>query len=446
VPTREQVAAQFFESGAAVPTRAQVEASFFAHFDALVQGAADGIGDLVKFVQAYRAAVHSVDEQIGRVLRALSSAGLDGGTVVAVTSDHGMQLGRKGQLYKNMPWEHTARVPLLVRVPTLPAGHGVGCDHVVSLIDLLPTFADLAGVNVQKQSQSFDGTSLLPLLREPRCASCAAGSGVAITKGIRWGQAPIALGLQRRDGRPPWWSVRDARWRLIIYVNSPQVELYDHDADPEEVVNLAGGAEGSEAPSRGGAARGAVRRGARLRPPSDVWRCKPVHRTSSGAAAAVTIGLLRVLIDEKPLLVRAKRANRVIHLCATLPSSVSRTPLLVSDSPRQRPQPSKNVATRTANHQAACTTCTPTASTTTAPGTTPVCAVPATTTGAAEPCTAAEEPVATTVLSTGTGTLRVTMILTSPTAALSSDVPWVCDVTFSPLIEMILSPNCRPAL
>ena len=61
------------------------------------------------------------------------------------------------------------------------------------------------------------------------------------------GQSPIALGLKGRDGRPPWWSVRDARWRLIIYVNSPQVELYDHDADPEGVVNLAGGAEGSEA-------------------------------------------------------------------------------------------------------------------------------------------------------------------------------------------------------
>ena len=43
------------------------------------------------------------------------------------------------------------------------------------------------------------------------------------------------------------------------------------------------------------------------------------------------------------------------------------------------------------------------------------------------------------------GTWRVTRILTSPTAALSSAAPWVADLTFSPLIEMTVSPTCRPA-
>ena len=148
-----------------------------------------------------------------------------------------MQLGKKGHMYKDVPWEETARVPLFVRAPALISGHGTVSPHVVSLIDLLPTLADLAGLPLDA---TFDGVSLQPLLEQPKCEACARGRGVSVlrvsVKTVRDGDA---LGSSRAANHSVAWSVRTRRWRYIGYTASGLEELYDHDADPDELVNLA---------------------------------------------------------------------------------------------------------------------------------------------------------------------------------------------------------------
>lgn len=92
----------------------------------------------------YFAAVTGVDEQIGRLVDAM--AALDDGrpTVILFTSDHGMQLGSHGLLYKNVAYEESMRLPLIVHAPGLvPPGES---DSVIDSLDFAPTILGLAGV------------------------------------------------------------------------------------------------------------------------------------------------------------------------------------------------------------------------------------------------------------------------------------------------------------
>ena len=95
----------------------------------------------------YFAAITGVDEQVGRLVDAVSALGSARPTVILFTSDHGMQLGSHGLLYKNVAYEESMRIPLIVHAPSLiPAGRA---DVVVDSLDLAPTILGLAGVPVE---------------------------------------------------------------------------------------------------------------------------------------------------------------------------------------------------------------------------------------------------------------------------------------------------------
>ncbi|MGF2949872.1 sulfatase family protein [Microbacterium alcoholitolerans] len=93
----------------------------------------------------YFAAVTGVDEQVGRLAAAVAE--LDGGrpTVILFTSDHGMQLGSHELMYKNVAYEESMRLPLIVHAPgMIPAGEtGV----IIDSLDFAPTILGLAGVS-----------------------------------------------------------------------------------------------------------------------------------------------------------------------------------------------------------------------------------------------------------------------------------------------------------
>src|SRR5690349_15274778 len=114
--------------------------------------------------RAYLAAISYVDDQLGRLRRALQASGLADETVVVVTSDHGDLLGERGLWYKMSFLEGSARVPLLVHAPGRFAARRV--DQPVSLLDLLPTLVELAGGwgDEAGPADTLDGTSLVPLL------------------------------------------------------------------------------------------------------------------------------------------------------------------------------------------------------------------------------------------------------------------------------------------
>jgi arylsulfatase A-like enzyme len=92
----------------------------------------------------YFAAVAGVDEQVGRLVDALADAGIGEDTIVLFTSDHGMQLGSHGLLYKNVPYEESMRIPLILHGPgRVPAGPS---PELVCSLDFAPTILGLAGL------------------------------------------------------------------------------------------------------------------------------------------------------------------------------------------------------------------------------------------------------------------------------------------------------------
>ena len=111
---------------------------------------------------AYYAMVTYFDTKVAALLDALNRCGYRENTVVVLTSDHGEMLGERGLWHKRNFFEQSARVPLIVRAPGRFSSRRV--DTLVSLVDLLPTLADLAGCPAEELLQPLDGKSLVGLM------------------------------------------------------------------------------------------------------------------------------------------------------------------------------------------------------------------------------------------------------------------------------------------
>lgn len=186
-------------------------------------------------VQAYYASISFMDAQVGRVVDALERLGLAENTIIVFTSDHGYHMGEHGLWQKMSLFEESSRVPLLVVAPGVSVAGGVA-KSPVSHIDLYPTLAELCDVPAPKNLQ---GQSLAPMLKDPG----AAGRGWALTQVMRGGgpnRASVATNISANGPRFFGYSLRTPRWRYTEWDEGSQGrELYDHDADPHELKNLA---------------------------------------------------------------------------------------------------------------------------------------------------------------------------------------------------------------
>lgn len=168
---------------------------------------------------AYYALVSFIDAKVGHILGALERSGLAGETLVIYTSDHGELLGEHGLWWKGSFFEHSIRVPLIIRWP----GHalaGVRTPAICSLVDLTATLLDAAGAT---SPHALDGDSLAPLLRDPAAP---------------WKDEAFGEYYGPSVGRASR-MLRAGRWKLNVYHGEPS-ELYDLAADPGECCNLAG--------------------------------------------------------------------------------------------------------------------------------------------------------------------------------------------------------------
>ncbi|MEQ8836743.1 MAG: sulfatase-like hydrolase/transferase, partial [Lacipirellulaceae bacterium] len=163
------------------------------------------------------ACVTFVDEQVGRLLKALDEGPHAENTIVILWSDHGWHLGEKEHWGKTTGWERSTRVPLMIisaKSKSDGCKTGSRCDEPVGLIDLYPTLIEMCSLPAKSE---LDGESLLPQLKRPQAKTNRVVLST-VKKGI--------------------YSVRSRHWRLIEYSDGSS-ELYDHRSDPQEWRNLA---------------------------------------------------------------------------------------------------------------------------------------------------------------------------------------------------------------
>lgn len=173
-----------------------------------------------KVLAAYYAATSYMDAQVGRLLEALDASGVRDNTVVVFTSDHGYSLGNQGRWSKGGLAEEVARVPLIVDAPGIsPAVSG----SLVQLVDLFPTFADLAGFEIPEHVQ---GKSFAAVLKNP-------GQDVH----------EFAYTLAGKRGDSQSHLIRTKRWAFTAKSNGENPGLYDMEVDPKRLKNLAGDPE-----------------------------------------------------------------------------------------------------------------------------------------------------------------------------------------------------------
>lgn len=177
---------------------------------------------------AYYAMTSYFDALVGRLLTVLERTGAKDDTWVFVTADHGEMMGERGSWFKFQPFEWSVRVPLIASGPGVK--RGVREEKAVSLLDLLPTFNDLAtdGRGVEP-IDPLDGASLAGMLhgdsrgREDTTRIEFLGEGV---------YAPACILV--RDG-----------FKYVVCGDDPPM-LFDLKRDPDELVNLAGRPQAAE--------------------------------------------------------------------------------------------------------------------------------------------------------------------------------------------------------
>ncbi|WP_159952220.1 choline-sulfatase [Rhizobium sp. 18065] len=167
--------------------------------------------------QGYFANISYVDDKIGEILDVLERTRMANNTVILFVSDHGDMLGERGLWFKMNFFEGSARVPLMMCVP------GVEPRLVmqpVSTLDVTPTVAGLAGIDISTLAPWTDGEDLMPL---------ATATG---------GRGPVPMEYAAEGSIAPLVGIRDGKFKLTLCDVDPPI-LVDLDADPQELVNLA---------------------------------------------------------------------------------------------------------------------------------------------------------------------------------------------------------------
>ena len=162
----------------------------------------------------YLNTLHFVDEQLGRLFAALRERGLADDTLVVVTGDHGEAFGDPHQAWGHgsRVYDEYARVPMMVWSPRLfPKGER--SQTVGGHVDINPTIADVLGVPL---SPSWRGRSLFDPRRSGRAYFYAANDDYLL-------------------------GVREGKWKYIYNATRGSDELFDMQADPDELRNLAAG-------------------------------------------------------------------------------------------------------------------------------------------------------------------------------------------------------------
>ncbi len=186
----------------------------------------------------YAIEVEHYDDHLGRILKSIEAAGQLENTLIVATSDHGMPFPRvKGQAY-----EHSNHIPLAIRWPAGIQGCNRRVADYVNFTDLAPTFLQAAGITeLGPIMQPMSGTSLFEIFSVNR-------SGQIIPN-----RDHVLVGKERHDtGRPHDWGypirgINNGRWLYLRNyepsrwpAGNPETGYLNCDASPikTDILNL----------------------------------------------------------------------------------------------------------------------------------------------------------------------------------------------------------------
>lgn len=161
--------------------------------------------------QEYYAIISHCDREIGRILDALESSGNSENTYIIFTSDHGLALGMHGLMGKQNLYECSIRIPFIICGPEIEEGKKI--DEMIYMQSIYPTICDLAKIKIPS---TVDYTSILPIIHEQ-------------SKGEKY-----IFGVYKNLQR----MIRSDRYKLIIYPEVREIQLFDMWNDPYEMKNL----------------------------------------------------------------------------------------------------------------------------------------------------------------------------------------------------------------
>lgn len=185
-------------------------------------------GSSPQHLGGYYGMVKRLDEALGRLRDALKSLDLTQRTIILFTSDHGCHFKTRNGEYKRSAHDSSIRVPTTLYGPGFMQGGQM--RELVSLIDLPPTLLDAAGIEVPDAMQ---GRSVLPLVHR---------------KPVEWPEEVFVQISESQVGR----AIRTQRWKYAVVAPDAHAKhdagsdryveelLYDLEADPYELTNLAG--------------------------------------------------------------------------------------------------------------------------------------------------------------------------------------------------------------
>jgi choline-sulfatase len=173
---------------------------------------------------AYYGMIEAIDDKYGRLLKVLEECRLRDDTIVIVIADHGEMLGERGMWYKQCFFEWSARVPLVFNAPARFRPRRV--KSLASLVDLMPTICELARAAPKAWADPIAGASVTSILQG----------------GAEDGDRRVICEYTDMGVIAPSRMIRRGRHKLI-YTHGHPVQLYDVEADPRELADLAGRAD-----------------------------------------------------------------------------------------------------------------------------------------------------------------------------------------------------------
>lgn len=180
----------------------------------------------------YMGLIKELDDQMGRLFGYLKETGRMKDTMIVFCSDHGDNMGDHWLGEKDMFYECSARMPLIIYDPRKQADatRGSVSDRLVEAIDLAPSFVEFFGGKVPPHI--LEGRSLLPILEGRKTGwrdFCVSEYDYATR------EPRVELGVDQADARLV--MIYDGRWKLV-HVEGMRPLLYDLQTDPQELQEL----------------------------------------------------------------------------------------------------------------------------------------------------------------------------------------------------------------